>query len=243
MSFAKNKKKIAYASSIGTSHIPVKYEALVKDHLLSFQHIGVREETAVVVLNSLTERSDIVQVLDPTFLLSYNDWQDLAATAKIEIDLPEKYILCYCVGARDNYQLQLNEIKERLNNHNIIHIPAIENPNFMLDGVITYKNAGAKEFIKLLLNAEYVCTDSFHASALSINLSKNFITLLRFDNNDNASQNSRIFDMLTHYNLANRIFSTENILWSCDIDFNPVQHILEIDRARSINFLTNAIEA
>lgn len=129
--FAKNKKKIAYASSIGTSHIPVKYEILVKDHLLNFQHIGVREETAAVVLNNLTERRDIVQVLDPTFLLSYNDWQDLAATAKIEIDLPEKYILCYCVGARDNYQSQLNEIKERLNNHNVIHIPSTENPNFI----------------------------------------------------------------------------------------------------------------
>lgn len=95
----------------------------------------------------------------------------------------------------------------------------------------------------MLLNAEYVCTDSFHASALSINLSKNFITLLRFDNNDKTSQNSRLFDMLTHYNLESRIFSNDNILWSCEIDFNPVQHILEIDRARSINFLTCAIEA
>lgn len=56
-----------------------------------------------------------------------------------------------------------------------------------------------------------MCTDSFHATAICINLQKDFIEFLRFKETDTKSQNSRIKDILERYELTNRIYSSNNI--------------------------------
>ena len=92
------------------------------------------------------------------------------------------------------------------------------------------------------MNASYVCTDSFHATALSINFSKDFVEFLRFSDRDIKSQNSRIYDLLNHYNLSYKIYSVNNSDWTNSIDYIKVQESLSSDRRDSLTFLINAIE-
>ena len=242
LDFSENKKRVAYASSIGTDDVKEEYKEAVKQHLLKFNHIGVREEAAVKALSKLTGRDDIVQVLDPTFLLTPTDWREMSKNAEVEIKIPQKYILCYLIGANSWYTEQLAVVKEKTNIDNIVIIPSAENPSFAFENAIVYKNASPVEFIHLLQNATFVCTDSFHASALSINNSKNFVEFMRFKDDDIKSQNSRIYDLLEHYGLTERIYDKGSDSWTENIDYERVQNILDGDRKRSLDYLVNAIE-
>jgi len=95
LEFVQNKKKVAYASSIGASDFPKAYEDRIKSDLIDFDYIGVREKRIIKYLNSLLERNDIVQVLDPTFLLDEKQWREFSLKGEIEIKLPQSFIFCY----------------------------------------------------------------------------------------------------------------------------------------------------
>lgn len=242
LGFVHGKRKVAYASSIGTQNIKPEYRENVKNLLQDFYRIGVREKTAVPILAELTGRNDIVQVLDPTFLLTQEQWHCVALKAKVGIDLPDSYIFCYLLGDNELYAAQLLDVKIKTGISNIIIIPAEENPDFMLDDALVYRDAGPLEFIYLLEKASFVCTDSFHATALSINIGKNFVEFMRFSDEQIESQNSRIYDLLTTFDIMDRIYSKEETTWYEQIDYNRVSILLKDKRNKSVSFLINSIE-
>lgn len=242
LDFVTNKRKVAYASSIGTTSIKEEYKEDVKRLLLDFHRIGVREKAAVGVLSELTNRDDIVQVLDPTFLIKKEEWISVCENAIIEIPIPEEYICCYLIGNNEEYKQQLEMVKQKTRINKVIIISSEENPAFTIDGAIIYNNAGPLEFVRLIADSSFVCTDSFHATALSINLNKNFVEFLRFKDDDKASQNSRIYDVLSHYHLKSHLYNSVTDEWLQAIDYTEVGQLLEKDRDFSYGFLTSAIE-
>ena len=52
------------------------------------------------------------------------------------------------------------------------------------------------DFINLIKNAEYVCTDSFHGTVFSIIYQRTFFTFMRFSEKATLSTNSRIDTLL-----------------------------------------------
>lgn len=242
LEFAENAKRIAYASSIGTNSVKEEYRESVRQNLMKFSHIGVREFEAVKVLSELTGRKDIRQVLDPTFLLTPHDWTSMAKDAVYEEELPNDYIFCYLLGNNQCYKEQLYDVKCKTGISNILIVPSAENKFFSFDGAVIYKNASPVEFIDLLQRASYVCTDSFHATALSINNSIPFVEFIRFKDSEVVSQNSRIYDLLNHYELKGRIYSSKTDVWTKKINYKKVQEKLDKDRQDSLNYLVNAIE-
>lgn len=242
LDFAEDAKRIAYASSIGLQDFPEEHKPEVKRMLSKFSHIGLREETAVQIVTKLLNRNDIVQVLDPTFLLDSNDWKNIGNEANVEIKLPQAYILCYLIGNNEWYKRQLNNVIDRTGINNVIIIPSEENASFSIDGALVYDAAGPLEFIKLIEKAAFVCTDSFHATAISINLNVDFVEFMRFKDSDKVSQNSRIYDVLSHYNMMDRIYGEGGTSWSEKMDFSVSNKQLELDRKKSLDYLINAIE-
>lgn len=242
LDFTGNAKRIAYASSIGLQDFPEEHKAQVKTLLSRFSHIGLRESTAVKAVSNLLKRNDITQVLDPTFLLNSEEWAEVSAGAAVEFDIPKKFIFCYLIGTNEEYKEQLKNVVKYTGIKDVVIIPAAENKSFCVEEAFVYHNAGPLEFVKLIKESSFVCTDSFHATALSLNFNKNFVEFMRFKDADNASQNSRIYDVLSHYNLMDRIYSDESDRWHSKIDFNNVNQILELSRKKSLAYLINAIE-
>lgn len=239
LSFAGDAKRISYASSIGTKEFPAFCRTEVKDHLSRFSHISVREKSSVDYLKRFLDRDDIIQVMDPTFLLGANHWKEFAAKSKLEISLPQKYIFCYLIGNNVKYEYQLEVIKQKTGIMNVILVPSLENAKIRFPYSRIYTQAGPYEFVSLIDKATLVCTDSFHACALSINLSKNFVVLKRFEDDDPKSQNSRIYDLLNSYGLQSNIYNPD---WSLvHNNYNNIQRDLEKDRKESINYLNNSI--
>lgn len=241
LDFAGSNKRIAYASSMGISDFPNEHKAEIKRLLLKFSHIGVREKTALESISRLLNRNDIQQVLDPTFLLDNKEWTTISKDAFLEFKVPQKYILCYLIGNNPWYKEDLRKVCCVLGIQNVIIIPAIENKDFQINGAFVYNGAGPLEFIKLIKEASFICTDSFHATALAINFQKDFVEFIRFKDTDEASQNSRIYDLLNHYQLSSRIYS-ENTDWFDKISYQKISKQLEFDRRKSLDFLLNSIE-
>jgi len=242
LDFAGDVKRVAYASSMGTSDFPPTYKSVVKELLTKFSHIGVREKTAVPIISELLERNDIIQVSDPTFLLSSTQWLDFAMTADIEIEIPSRFILCYFVGNNPSYQQQVEDIKQHLGIEKVILIPSLENKHMQLPYAQIYNAAGPKEFVRLLSCASFICTDSFHAIALSINLQKDFIALKRFQDADEKSQNSRIYDVLEHYGLIWRIYDNQDLKLYRPISYSEINEKILSDQEQCVSFLKSAIE-
>lgn len=242
LDFAEEVKRVAYASSMGINDFPPQHMSRVKEMLSKFYKIGVREETAVKSISRLLDRNDIRQVLDPTFLLNAEEWSDLSDEARIEFELPQEYLFCYFVGNNPWYTEQVEVVKRTTGINKVIQVCLEETDGLILPDAINYFDSGPIEFVKLIKNAKFVCTDSFHATALSLNLKKDFVEFMRFKNTDKSSQNSRIYDVLNHYGLGSRIFSAKRTDWGTPINYVSITKQLNSDREKSINFLVNAIE-
>ena len=242
--FAPKNKKIAYSSSLGTSQINPKYRKAVKRYLSRFSHIGIREPSGVSVLSSLLGRNDIVSVPDPTFLLTPNDLQQIAQNATFEIELPKDYIFVYFVGDRkEEYSLMVDTIRLHYGLTYAIIVPSFESGiSIHNENCLEYTHAGPAEFVYLLKNARVVCTDSFHATALSINIGKEFYVVKRFMDNNPQSQNSRIYDLLSHYCLQDRLYTGALPANVTPVNSLTVQHIVHKDRQYGLNYLVNSIE-
>lgn len=243
LAFVKNKKKIAYSSSIGTATINPVYVDKVKKYLSDFSEIAVREETGARLLTELLGR-EIHTVVDPVFLLSKDEWEHFASES--EIEPPQDYFLCYCIAANSKYIPQTQKVSQATNLPNIVYIPSMEHPDFwktcytenIMDGM------GPLEFIKLFLNASYICTDSFHAAALAIIFNKPFTILRRFNDLDKNSQNSRIYDLLSRYSLSNRLYDeTTDSFTTRSIDYDAVNKMVSNDIKLSRQYLSTAINS
>lgn len=234
LEFAKGKKKVSYATSIGTSDIPEEYHQKVKEYLSDFSHIAVREKYAEEELARITGRNDIRTVLDPTFLLTADEWKSFTSSAVPDFPLPNRYIFCYLLRKDYDYNDTLSLIKELTGIDQAIILPSAENPTLAIDGCFRYENAGPREFIKALAGSSYVVTDSFHGSALSINLGKQFLNLKRFEDSDPSSQNPRLFYLADLFNIGDRFFYGN---LPDDIDYGLVSSRLDELRKESIDYL------
>ena len=234
LGFAGKKRRVSYASSIGTGDIPEQYREKVKDYLGKFSHIGVREKNAEKVLKELTGRDDIRTVLDPTFLLTPEEWDSFAGKTSFVPPVSGDYIFCYFLRRPTDYTEAIRKVMELTGIGQAVLLPSCYFPSDIPHGVTLVDNAGPREFIKALRGASYVLTDSFHGTALSINFSKQFSNLKRFDDSDPASQNSRLCDLAERFGTGNRFFDGE---LPEPIDYNIVSSRLSTLRKESLDFL------
>ena len=113
-------------------------------------------------------------------------------------------------------------------------------------GDITNSNSDCLDFVKLLANAEYIMTDSFHCSVFSILFHKKFLTFYRLNPSDKKSSHSRIDSLLGLMGLQDRAVKDT----TCDLkpaltndaDWSVVDKNLDALRQESMEFLTKALE-
>lgn len=242
LDFAGDKKRISYASSMGATSINPRFMEEVIKHLLRFSHISLREPAAATLIEHLLERTDVTSVLDPTLLLSQQEWSNICCPYNKFLFENSDYIFCYLIGDKQRYKEIVLDIWQQSGVKNLVIVPSCENPTFSIDQSFSAKNISPPEFVWLIKNAKLICTDSFHATALSINFGKRFVELLRFDDKDVASQNSRIYEILNRYGLKSRLYNKNSTLWQDEIDYSLVHKLLECDRKSSLDWLLDSIE-
>jgi hypothetical protein len=233
LDFAKESQiKIAYAASIGNA----KEEDLEKfKHLICrFNAISMRELRGANVISSIVNR-EIPVVIDPTLLIEKKYLIEISRKIKIPYN---NYVLYYSL---DSYKNRLRHLDILKTISNTIDLPIISiTPEWPKKGLYTIWDAGPQEFLWLIQNATFVCTNSFHGTALSIAFEREFLVLEKFDGRDD-----RKLTILSKLGLESRMVSEcaeANDKLNDKIDYARVNAILKKERFLSMKFLADTLE-
>ena len=159
-------KKGSYAASFGYKEVPEIYLDTTYNLLNKFSYLLIREKTGIEIIDSLDIKKQRFQVLDPTLLLTREDYVPFVTSKN-----RKKYILLYdLINSSRLKQFALDLAKKTK-----LEIICI-NPSFKrLKGVKNRFSVGPDEFIDLIANSEYIITSSFHGIIFSMIFEKNFI--------------------------------------------------------------------
>ena len=233
-----NRKKIAYAPSVGVASIENDYvKEQMKNLISQFAHLSVREEQGARLIQDLAQRQ-AETVLDPTLLLEYSDWRKIIPASK-NAKQKEKYILCYFLGENRNAWKYVSNISAQTG----LSVKVL--PIFSEDAQYgeIQEGVGPKEFFNLIDDAEVVLTDSFHGTIFSVICSKPFYVFERFKNTDKRSQNSRIHNLLSLTELESRMIGYDAIIdeYSFDVSFCSAKRAISQKAKESKKFLEESL--
>lgn len=237
-----NTPKIAYSSSFGVSKIPSIQRKATQKYLNRLNVISTRENAGAKIIKDLTGK-DAPVVCDPSLLYGADFWNKHVIETK-SCEVP--YILCYFLGNTPEHRAFANALQARtgLKIVSLPHISAINKIDFNFGDIQDYA-VGPGEFLGLIKNAAYVCTDSFHATVFSILFHRNFAVCNRYKAGS-GSKNSRIDTLLGITGLESRRktsdFSNTDI-FDIPIDYAPVDNKLEEYRKESISFFENCLNS
>ena len=95
--FATPEKRVAFSASFGISEIPEDMKDYYKERLLGIKYLSVREDTGKDIIENLTGREDVQVLVDPTMLLTSEEWDKVAKKPE-QLKDNKKYILNYFLG-------------------------------------------------------------------------------------------------------------------------------------------------
>ena len=223
------KKKNSYAASFGRLRLSSIDEVALSKLLKDFQRILVREAKALDLLSQLG-RLDGEVVLDPTFLLTRDHWNDICAR---ECLVKKAYLLLFKVP--NSYELD-NYVQEyaKKNGLEIIYIHRTVRGKPYANSV---RCASPQHFLQLIRDAHTVVTGSFHGICFSLIFEKNFYYALQ--PND---RNVRMQDIMALIGLTGReIINGRCAFEGKEIEYSDVQAILEKQRDRSVSLLSHML--
>lgn len=219
-----DKSRIAYAASFGGNKFEEGDVEKYAKYLKKYESISVREDSGVQILKEFGIEG--TQVLDPTLLLSKEEWEKLLPDRQKK----EDYILIYQLRPNkefDNYAVELS----KKTGMKLIRISTMFFQKFKC-GEFHYLPK-PEEFLWYIKNAKYLLTDSFHGTCFAINFGTQFIEILpgRF--------NSRNQSLLKSMGVEDRILLdfTNFDLHCKTIDYSIVNDRLDLLRKKSIEIL------
>lgn len=220
--------RISYAASFGVSILNEHQKDIIKNYLSGMDHISVRESTGLNILKSLNINSG-VQVLDPVFLLDKATWLQLIGGTKKVVE--GSYVLIYDFFQDDPNIQQLAFEFKSMTGFNIV---SVNNSGKLPYADVNISDASPLEFLSLINNANVVISNSFHATAFSIILNKEFYVypVIRHKNQ------SRMIDLLNQFQLSDR-YNTSKI--QSNINWEKINDLYMVKRQIGRDFLLNAI--
>lgn len=230
LSFApENARKIAYAASFGRSYLyPVEIPE-TKRLLERYQQISLRESSGVDIVNKLGIPNS-THVLDPTLLLTGDEWRQLSSDKYKN----EEYILIYNLNRNpriDAYARNLS-IQTGLP----VRYLSYQLHEFYKYGKM-FCNPPVEDFLALIDGASYVITDSFHATAFSLNFNKEFVIVYP------ENYSTRLQSILELLSLTPRVANDENDMTTVEskINYTKVNQVLGTEREKSLAWLRSAL--
>lgn len=219
-------RRIAYAASFGTSELEYTNDIIrscrkAADRLTA---VSVREESGVTLCREYFAIK-AEHVLDPTLLLSKEDYMDLSSGVPRH---SHRYIGTYILDEKPIYK----EVAEKIRDNTPgLGMRSVEGND---------KSLSPDEWIALFRDAEFIITDSFHGTVFSIIFQKPFIT---FCNHSRGADRFR--SLLAPLGLMDRLVDYD----SCDpdrlidqkIDWDKVGRLLSEKRVESIGFIERSL--
>ena len=230
----KGAKKISYATSIGVAELLEKEKRSFKEWLSDYTSISVREKTAQSLLSSFVD-NHIEQVLDPSFLLSKDDWLNISVLPQI----PQPYILLFTLEFSESLLGYAKKLKEE-SGMELVYL-CWRQPTDSFGKYIVEREAGIEEFLGYIRGAALVITNSFHGTVFSLILEvSNFYVYV-----GNSKRSSRIVDMLASFSLSDHLLRELNLPYNAlsdtPVEYQKIQSLIQDNIKRSQDFINASL--
>lgn len=222
--------KVAYSSSFGkTDFEPEEYEHS-KRSLSRFHSLSCREDSGTEIMHGMGFEN-AKWIIDPAFLLTSEQWKKLASDKY----KGKKYIVAYNLHHDKKIEKFEKELSEKYG------LPVI---NICVQWFEFYRYGkflwcpSVEDFLSLILNAEYILSDSFHATVFSTLFHKKFMTVVpewvgtRIDSISNLLG---IEDRIINWSKKKDYLS----MIDADIDYERIDKIIEIEREKAEQFINS----
>lgn len=230
LGFAERDRTFSYAASFGIDHIPEECVEDVRKGLEHIKFISVREDAGKRIVEELTGRTDVYVHVDPTMLLTAEEWDKVSKKPKQRI--PEKYILTYFLGDVSEARRAAIENKAKELGCELVELMDKNGP---------YYNNGPSEFLYLIKHAAMVCTDSFHGSVFSFLYERPFVIFDRAGSGENMS--SRLETLCSKFGLGYCMVRGDEIPeLPMTPDYSEGFAVLETERNRSKDYFDMVFE-
>ena len=222
------KRKIAFAISCGKAEPKdyKKYPELIQG-MKELEDIFVRDKKTQENIKKILNK-DCEMVCDPTFLLDVREFDK-----EYEVPIKEKYLLVYSYYFTDQEQ---EYIKRFAKEKNLIIVSACFKHKFCDKCII----CSPLQFCKIIKQAQYIVTTTFHGTIFSILNKKSFISIP-------ASQ--KVDDVLQKFDMQKYKFDEKKEKYEdfrrkllSKKDFETSQKELLKWREKSINILDNILK-
>lgn len=224
-------KRISYAASFATLDVVPEYREFVMKELKGIDCISIREKTSLPLLASLG-RPDGVAVCDPVFLLNKEHWNNLVNNSTFTTP-KEKYILLYLSDRGKNIEKIAKEMRKQTG-WKVYAVGGVTAP--YADKNLT--NASPLDFVGLIRDAQFVVSNSFHATAFSLIMHTNFCVVNRIE-----GINERMKSVLEDFGLSRRLIGKYNDDLLQDIDFTDTDTRKTEMILSSIQWIKQAMES
>ena len=236
-------KKISFAASFGTDKWEYGEQETLscKKYLESFSLITVREKSAVDLCKKYFEQNSY-QVLDPTLLLTKEDYQKIIEEENEPPSLGS--LFCYVLDETPRKRTLIETIENttglRSFSVNIGKNPINYSKNYILNHLEIFQNPPVTKWLRGFMDAKMVITDSFHAVAFSVIFNKPFWVV------GNKSRGlARFYSILELFHLEKRLIDETDIEkkyeWNSPIDWVEVNNIRKERIKTSIELLRKGL--
>ncbi|WP_322975913.1 polysaccharide pyruvyl transferase family protein [Limosilactobacillus reuteri] len=229
-------KLISYAASFGNTTFDkleeYGLESRISKWLNDFNRISVRDQNSFNIVRRLIGKQPVIN-LDP--VLIYFNKRNLQKV-KRSIKVKDKYLLLYGYNGRFSNE-ECERIRKFANLHNL-KVYCIGGLQNYCDSFI---DCDPFEVLSYFEKAEFIITDTFHGTIMSIINQKNFITLVR---NSGYGNSQKLDDLLEKVKLKSRKLTDLSKLdqyLACEIDYTTTNRILDNERKKSISYLMEEV--
>lgn len=222
-------KRIAYAASFGidTWQYTDKETNQCGALLQQFDAVTVREYSAVELCKQKLG-TNATHVLDPTMLLTTNDYQALFEEAKTPKSNGNMH--CYILNYSTEKQKLIDSIA---NDRGLKPFRVLVPINTQVKDATELAQPPVEQWLRAFYDSEYVVTDSFHACVFSILFRKQFVVY----GNESRGM-ARFHSLLSIFGLENRlVYNYEQYKKLAPIDYDAVHEKLDTWRSRSLKIL------
>lgn len=237
----KDARRVAYAASFGHDNIDEYGATLVRlsaELAKRFDAISVREKSGVEIC-AKEWGVEAAHVLDPTLLLSRQDYLDVVPTELLH--KKPSQIFTYILDTSTAKQAAVAHITKSLNltPYSLLP-PQPPSRRAMIADPDKYALPPVEAWLAAFANSKFVITDSFHGCVFAIIFNKPFIAI----GNDKRGM-ARFDSLLKTFELEDRLvtdadqITTE--LATQNIDWRHVNRIIARERKNSLQFLDLAL--
>ena len=236
-----NKPRISFSSSFATNGLPEEFRDLFTNELKKFKVLSVRESNGVdIIQRSLGINKDVQITLDPTLLLSKEDWLKNITRSPIRKKRP--YILLYMWTYAFEPRPYILRVVEHFQKIMSADVRVLEGHRELKDLQCSYideNKACVGRFIELFANADLVITSSFHGTAFAVNFGIPLISIV-----PNGESDDRQSSLLTRLALRNCIVHIGDDVSTINpkYDLESAQRRLSAIRNSDINWLFRILQ-